>query len=74
MPKQLTIAEAQQQLPNLPKELTYEPIVITQDGAPVMVAMSYTHLTQLLETLDILTDIEFVTKLRQSIAISDSFK
>jgi hypothetical protein len=27
MPKQLTIAEAQQQLPNLPNELTYEPIV-----------------------------------------------
>lgn len=68
MPKQLTIAEAQQQLPNLPEELTYEPIVITQDGIPVMAAMSYTHLTQLLETLDILTDLEFVTKLRQSIA------
>ena len=32
-----------------------------------MAAMSYTHLTELLETLDILTDTEFVTKLRQSI-------
>ncbi len=28
---------------------------------------AYNHLTELLETLDILTDIEFVTKLRQSI-------
>jgi len=63
MSKRLTIAQAQQQLPNLPQELLNEPI-ITQDGVPVMAAMSYTHLTELLETLDILTDTEFVTKLR----------
>jgi antitoxin YefM len=31
-----------------------------------MAALSYAHLTELLETLDILTDTEFVTKLRQS--------
>lgn len=67
MSKRLTIAQAQQQLPNLPKELIDEPIIITQDGVPVMAAMSYTHLTELLETLDILTDTEFVAKLRQSI-------
>jgi PHD/YefM family antitoxin component YafN of YafNO toxin-antitoxin module len=67
MPKQLTIAQAQQQLPNLPKELTDEPIIITQDGVPVIAALSYNHLTELLETLDILTDIEFVARLRQSI-------
>ena len=66
MPKQLTIAQAQQQLPDLPGELTDEPIIITQDGVPVMAALSYAHLTELLETLDILTDTEFVTKLRQS--------
>ncbi|NEQ69493.1 MAG: prevent-host-death protein [Symploca sp. SIO2D2] len=71
MPKKLTIAQAQQQLPKLPKELTDESIIITQDGIPVMAAMSYIHLTQLLETLDILTDIEFVTKLRQSITQTD---
>ncbi|HAG81857.1 MAG TPA: prevent-host-death protein [Cyanobacteria bacterium UBA12227] len=74
MSKRLTIAQAQQQLPNLPKELTDEPIIITQDGVPVMAAMSYTHLIQLLETLDILTDIEFVTKLRQSITQADQGK
>jgi antitoxin YefM len=67
MPKRLTIAEVQQQLPNLPNELTDEPIIITQDGIPVIAALSYIHLTALLETLDILTDTEFVTKLRQSI-------
>jgi len=72
MPKRLTIAQAQQQLPNLPQELLNEPI-ITQDGVPVMAAMSYTHLTELLETLDILTDTEFVTKLRQSITQARQF-
>jgi antitoxin YefM len=46
--------------------LTDEPIIITQNGIPVMAALSYAHLTELLETLDILTDTEFVTKLRQS--------
>jgi hypothetical protein len=34
---------------------------------PVIVALSYAHLTELLETLDILTDTEFVAKLRQSL-------
>jgi antitoxin YefM len=68
MPKKLTIAQAQQQLPNLPSELTDEPIIITQDGVPVIAALSYAHLTALLETLDILTDSEFVKKLRQSIS------
>jgi antitoxin YefM len=67
MPKRLTIAQAQQQLTNLPNELTDEPIIITQDDVPVIAAVSYAHLTELLETLDILTDTEFVTKLRQSI-------
>ena len=72
MSKRLTIAQAQQQLPNLPQELLNEPI-ITQDGVPVMAAISYTHLTELLETLDILTDTEFVTKLRQSITQAHQF-
>ena len=40
MPKYLTIEEAQQQLPDLPNELVAEPAIITQDGKPVMVAMS----------------------------------
>lgn len=67
MSKQLTIAQAQQQLPNLPEELEQEPILIARNGVPVMAVISYQHLTELLETLDILSDSEFVTKLRQSI-------
>ncbi len=73
MSKRLTIAQAQQQLPNLPQELINEPIILTQDGVPVMAAISYRHLTELLETLDILTDTEFVTKLRQSITQAHQF-
>jgi hypothetical protein len=32
-----------------------------------MAAMSYVHLTELLETLDILSDTDFTAKLRQSL-------
>jgi antitoxin YefM len=67
MPKQLTIDQAQQQLPSLSEELTNEPIIITQDGIPVMAALSYQHLSELVETLDILSDQDFVAKLRQSL-------
>ncbi len=67
MPRQLTIAQAQQQLPSLSKDLTDEPIIITQDGVPVIAALSYQHLSELMETLDILADQEFVLKLRQSL-------
>lgn len=68
MSKYLTLTEAQQQLLDLPNQLTDEPIIITQDGHPVMAAMSYEHLAALLETLDILSDSNFVDRLRQSIA------
>ncbi|MGI0493436.1 type II toxin-antitoxin system Phd/YefM family antitoxin [Alkalinema pantanalense CENA528] len=67
MAKHLTIAQVQQQLPTLSTELAGEPIVITQDGVPVMAAMSYDHLTQLLETLDILADTALVIQLRHSL-------
>jgi antitoxin YefM len=67
MPKQLTIDQVQQQLPSLSKELTNEPIIITQDGIPVMAALSYQHLSELMETLDILSDQDFVAKLRHSL-------
>lgn len=67
MPKQLTIAQSQQQLPALSKQLTNEPIIITQDGVPVMAALIYQHLSELVETLDILSDQDFVAQLRQSL-------
>jgi antitoxin YefM len=71
MPKQLTIAQAQEQLPTLSASLTQEPVIITQDGVPVMAALSYVHLTELLETMEILSDSEFVGQLRESITQAD---
>ena len=65
--KSLTIAEAQQQLPALSDELANEPIVITQQDKPVMVAIDYDQFTSLLETLDILSDSEFARQLQTSI-------
>jgi antitoxin YefM len=67
MPKQLTIAQAQEQLPTLSVSLSDEPVIITQDGVPVIAALSYVHLTELMETLEILSDNEFVGQLRQSL-------
>jgi PHD/YefM family antitoxin component YafN of YafNO toxin-antitoxin module len=49
------------------EDLNDEPIIITQNGVPVIAALSYQHLSELVETLDILTDTEFVTQLRQSL-------
>ncbi len=67
MLQQLTIAQAQQRLPLMAEDLNDEPIIITQNGVPVIAALSYQHLSELVETLDILTDTEFVTQLRQSL-------
>jgi antitoxin YefM len=67
MPKQLTIAQAQEQLPMLSVSISEEPVIITQDGVPVIAALSYVHLTELMETLEILSDNEFVGQLRQSL-------
>lgn len=72
MPKYLTIAEAQQQLPELSSKLTVEPAIITKDGKPVMIAMSLQQFESLLETVEILSDQEFVVELREGIRQADA--
>lgn len=67
MPKYLTVAEAQQRLPALPHELEQGPAIITQDGKPVMIALSLEQFSSLLETLEILSDQEFMTQLQTGI-------
>lgn len=67
MSKYLTIAQAQQQLPDLPDQLATEPAIITQNGKPVMVALSLEQFESLVETLEILSDHEFATQLREGI-------
>jgi len=66
----LTIAEAQEQLPTLSKKLR-DPAIITQDGKPVMVALSMEQFASLVETMEILSDREFVSDLREGIRQAD---
>ncbi|GAB4178030.1 MAG: type II toxin-antitoxin system Phd/YefM family antitoxin [Coleofasciculaceae cyanobacterium] len=68
MSKYLTITEAQQQMLALPDKLADEPVIITKQGKPVMVALSYEQFASLLETLEILADSEFAHRLQESIA------
>ena len=74
MPKYLTITEARQQMLGLPDELADEPVIITKRGKPVMVALSYEHFASLVETLDILSNSEFVNRLQESIAQANGGK
>jgi len=66
----LTIAEAQQKLPELSNNLE-EPAIITQDGKPVIVALSMQQFASLVETMEILSDREFMSELREGIRQAD---
>jgi antitoxin YefM len=68
----LTITETRKQLLDLPDQLTDKPIVITKHGKPVMVALGYEQYESLLETLEILSDPNLMSKLRESIAQADA--
>jgi PHD/YefM family antitoxin component YafN of YafNO toxin-antitoxin module len=62
----LTVAEAQQKLPELSNNLG-KPAIITQDGKPVIVALSMKQFASLIETIEILSDREFMSELREGI-------
>jgi len=66
----LTVAEAQQKLPELSNNLG-EPAIITQDGKPVIVALSMKQFASLIETIEILSDREFMSELREGIRQAD---
>jgi len=63
----LSITEAQQTLLELPEEMIAQPIIITKNGKPIMVAMSYEEFESLTETMSILSDDTFARKLQESI-------
>ncbi len=67
MPKYLTIAEAQQQLAELSNQLNDEPAIITKDGKPVMITFGVEQFESLMETIEILSDEDFMTELKQGI-------
>lgn len=67
MPKYLTIAEAQTQLAELSSQLNEEPAIITRDGKPVMITFGMEQFESLMETIEIISDREFMTELKQGI-------
>ena len=71
MPKYLTIAEAQQKLSELCHQLTEEPAIITKDGKPVMITFGLKQFESLMETIEIISDKEFMGELKQGIQQSE---
>ncbi|MEM7759205.1 MAG: type II toxin-antitoxin system Phd/YefM family antitoxin [Cyanobacteria bacterium P01_A01_bin.40] len=67
MPKYLTIAEAQTQLAELSDKLNSEPAIITKDGKPVLITFGVEQFESLMETMEIISDQEFMTDLKQGI-------
>jgi len=64
---QLTVSEAQAQLPDLPQTLASEPVVITENGSPVMITFSIENFLSLLETAEIFADDELVENIKKGI-------
>lgn len=71
MPRYLTITEARKQLLELPEQLSEDSVVITKRGKPIMAAMSFEQFESLMETLEVLSDPTFASKLRASLAQAD---
>ena len=67
MAKYLTIAEAQQKLSELCNQLTEEPAIITKDGKPVMITFGLEQFESLMETIDIISNKDFLQELKQGI-------
>jgi antitoxin YefM len=74
MTRFLTISETRKQLLDLPDQLTDEPVIITKHGKPTMVALGYEQFESLMETLEVLSDPDLMTTLRQSMAQAENGK
>ncbi len=64
---QLTIEQAQEQLPDLSQTLQSEPVVIVKDGSPVLITFSIENFLSFCETAEILTDSELMASLHRGI-------
>lgn len=63
----LTITDARREFLGLPEEVRDEPLTITKRGLPVMTLLSTEYFESLLETLEILSDTVFSSRLLKSI-------
>lgn len=68
---QMTISQAQEQLPDLPRALQSNPAIITKDGSPVLIAFSVENFLSLMETAEILADVELMENLAQGMQQAD---
>ena len=66
MTKYINITEAQKKLLEFPDNLDDEPIIILEEGKPIITAMSYEQFESLMETLRILSDEAFRQNLEES--------
>ena len=67
MPKYLTIDEAQTQLTELSNQINDEPTIITKDGKPVLITFGVEQFESLMETIEIISDQEFMADIKQGI-------
>jgi antitoxin YefM len=67
MSQSINIASERNQLLQLPEKLDDEPIIITDQDLPIMVAMSYENYISMLETIEILSDSELKEQLMAGI-------
>ena len=72
----LTVSEAKSHLPELIRKADrrYEAFIITKNGLPKAVLMSYDELEGLLETIDITRDRKLVRSIRKSIKEANAGK
>jgi PHD/YefM family antitoxin component YafN of YafNO toxin-antitoxin module len=66
--------EARHELTSLPEKLTQQGVTlaITRRGKPVLAVMTWQHYEAILETLEILGDVNLMTNLRQGITEAKS--
>jgi len=72
----LTVSEAKSHLPELIRKADrrYEAFIITKNGLPKAVLMSYDEVEGLLETIDITRDKKLVKSLRKSLKEANAGK
>lgn len=69
MSEQLPISAARDRLSSLPEELERDPgaVTVTRRGKPVLAILPWEAYEALIETLEVLGDVEFMAGLRQGI-------
>jgi PHD/YefM family antitoxin component YafN of YafNO toxin-antitoxin module len=72
MPKTLSMVEARKQLTSLPEEFAKEDeldaVAVTRRGKPVLAVMPWELYETITETLEVMTDTDMTSVLRESIA------